>query len=81
MTIFLPLNEHARNPQIPAFLSRVTEPATYIADVVKAILKAKRVAVVCGENLEERGVVDCRILKEKWKFHHWDSACLTKGAS
>lgn len=49
MTLYVQLDKEAPSPQVPAFLSRSAEPATYISNVVKAITKAKRIAVVCGE--------------------------------
>ena len=52
MTVFLPLQEGATTPPFPSFLCPASEPTGYWKRVIKAILKAKHIAVVCGEHLE-----------------------------
>jgi len=52
MTVFLPLQEGATTPPFPSFLCPASEPTDYWKRVIKAILKAKHIAVVCGEHLE-----------------------------
>ena len=49
MTLFVPLDPDTPLPTTPAFLNPVVDPATEVNKVVKAILKAKRIAFVCGE--------------------------------
>lgn len=50
MTVFLPLQEGAATPPSPSFLCPASEPSDYWKRVIKAILKAKHIAVVCGEH-------------------------------
>lgn len=54
MTVFLPvpLQESTATPSFPPFLCPASEPADYWKKVIKAILKAKHIAVVCGEHLK-----------------------------
>jgi len=52
MTVFLPLQEGTATPPFPSFLCPPSEPTDYWKRVIKAILKAKHIAVVCGEHLE-----------------------------
>ena len=51
MTVFLPLQEGTATPPFPSFLCPASEPTDYWKKVIKAILKAKHIAVVCGELL------------------------------
>ncbi|TDL20745.1 DHS-like NAD/FAD-binding domain-containing protein [Rickenella mellea] len=61
MTIFLPLEPDLPFPQSPSFLSAVSDPTQHVAKVVKAVLKAKRIAVVCGAGISvEAGIPDFR---------------------
>jgi NAD-dependent histone deacetylase SIR2 len=48
MTIFLPLEASSSVPQSPAFLIPSPDPIAQINRVIKAILKAKRIVIVCG---------------------------------
>lgn len=52
MTVFLPvpLQEGTETPPFPSFLCPASEPTDYWKKVIKAILKAKHIAVVCGEH-------------------------------
>jgi hypothetical protein len=52
MTVFLPLQQGTATPPVPLFLCPASEPSDYWKRVIKAILKLKYVAVVCGEHLE-----------------------------
>ena len=52
MTVFLPLKEGTATPAFPSFLCQATEPTDYWKRVIKAILKAKHIAVVCGKHLQ-----------------------------
>jgi hypothetical protein len=54
MTVFLPLREGTATPPSPSFLCPASEPADYWKRVIKAILKAKHIAVVCGEHPQNR---------------------------
>ena len=49
MTAFLPLEAATPLPPSPAFLVPSPDPAHHMKRVVKAVLKARRIAVVCGE--------------------------------
>lgn len=48
MTTLVPLNEGRQPQSVPAFVSHAKQPATELERVVKAILRARRIAVVCG---------------------------------
>lgn len=48
MTVFLPLEASSPTPHTPAFLVSATQPAAQLQKVIKAIMKARRIAVVCG---------------------------------
>lgn len=48
MTVFVPLEADATFPQGPSFLTASPDPAAHVKKVVKAITKARRIAVVCG---------------------------------
>lgn len=51
MTAFLPLDAAAPFPPTPAFLVPSPDPASHVKRAVKAVLKARRIAVVCGRCL------------------------------
>lgn len=51
MTAFLPLEAATPLPPSPAFLVPSPDPASHMKRVVKAVLKARRIAVVCGKYL------------------------------
>lgn len=48
MTIFLPLETGTQLPSSPAFLTLSPDPADHMRRVIDAVLKARRIAVVCG---------------------------------
>lgn len=49
MTLFLPLAASTPVPQSPPFLVPPTDLAAQRQKAIKAIMKAKRIVVVCGE--------------------------------
>ncbi|KAI0925719.1 hypothetical protein AcV5_008379 [Taiwanofungus camphoratus] len=48
MTVFLPLEASSPFPHSPSFLVPSAEPSAHVKKVIKAIMKARRIAVVCG---------------------------------
>jgi NAD-dependent histone deacetylase SIR2 len=52
MTVFLPLEESSPIPTSPSFLVPSTDPNGQVSKVIKAIIKAKRIVVVCGKHLQ-----------------------------
>lgn len=48
MTAFIPLNANASPPQLPSFLNASQDSENRLGNVLKAIMKAKRIVVVCG---------------------------------
>ncbi|KAF5317379.1 hypothetical protein D9611_004048 [Ephemerocybe angulata] len=48
MTVFLPLEEETHIPQTPPFLAEPADRKAGLAKVVQAVLKAKRIVVICG---------------------------------
>lgn len=54
MTVYLPLEGDLVFPNSPAYLQHVSDPTAHLQKVVKSILKAKRIAVVCGESPVDR---------------------------
>ncbi|KAF7424233.1 hypothetical protein PC9H_009539 [Pleurotus ostreatus] len=61
MTIFLPLEPAKTLPSSPPFLVASSDPRTQTAKVVKAILKAKRVVIICGAGISVKaGIPDFR---------------------
>ena len=50
MTAFLPLEAATPLPPSPAFLVPSPDPVSHMKRVIKAVLKARRIAVVCGES-------------------------------
>ncbi|KAI1781655.1 DHS-like NAD/FAD-binding domain-containing protein, partial [Ganoderma leucocontextum] len=61
MTAFLPLVAAAPFPSSPTFLVPSPDPVAHVRRVVKAVLKARRIAVVCGAGISvEAGIPDFR---------------------
>ncbi|KAH9936053.1 DHS-like NAD/FAD-binding domain-containing protein [Amylocystis lapponica] len=61
MTVFLPLEADTPFPQAPSFLTSSSDPAAHVKKVVKAIMKARRIAVVCGAGISvQAGIPDFR---------------------
>jgi hypothetical protein len=48
MTVFLPLNASSPLPALPTFLVPPANSASHLARVIQAIMKAKRIVVICG---------------------------------
>ena len=48
MTLLVNLDGRAGPPTRPPFVTPVNDPATFILRVVRSIVKARRIAVVCG---------------------------------
>lgn len=51
MTVFVPLDSSVRAPTSPSFLQVSANPTVQLEKVIKAILKAKRVVIVCGRSI------------------------------
>ncbi|KAI0084148.1 DHS-like NAD/FAD-binding domain-containing protein [Irpex rosettiformis] len=61
MTVFIPLDVSAPLPPSPHFLVQSTEPTAHVQKVIKAILKAKRIAILCGAGISVKaGIPDFR---------------------
>ncbi|KAJ3781661.1 DHS-like NAD/FAD-binding domain-containing protein [Lentinula aff. detonsa] len=61
MTLFLPLEESTIPTSIPPFVIKSSEPTAQVAKVIKAILKAKRIVVICGAGISvQAGIPDFR---------------------
>ncbi|PIL33475.1 hypothetical protein GSI_04098 [Ganoderma sinense ZZ0214-1] len=61
MTAFLPLDATASFPSSPAFLVVSPDPVNHVKRVVQAIIKARRIVVVCGAGISvEAGIPDFR---------------------
>lgn len=78
MTVFLPLQGSTATPPLPSFLCTASEPTDYLKRVIKAILKAKHIAVVCGEHLGTtyrfipHPWVECSCLAFVTRFRGWN---------
>jgi NAD-dependent histone deacetylase SIR2 len=48
MTLFIPLDSSADTPTSPSFLQASANPTLQLQKAIKAILKAKRIVIVCG---------------------------------
>ncbi|KAF8640228.1 hypothetical protein AX16_010125 [Volvariella volvacea WC 439] len=61
MTIFLPLEASTPFPPAPHFLVQSQDPNAQLQKAIKAILKAKRIVVVCGAGISvQAGIPDFR---------------------
>ncbi|KAI1786186.1 DHS-like NAD/FAD-binding domain-containing protein, partial [Ganoderma leucocontextum] len=61
MTTFLPLGAAASIPPSPVFLIPSSDPDGHVKRVVKAVLRARRIAVVCGAGISVKaGIPDFR---------------------
>lgn len=54
MTVFLPLEDSAPWPSLPPFVVEPNNAKTQLAKVIKTILKAKRIVVVCGKSISAK---------------------------
>ncbi|KAF7773328.1 hypothetical protein Agabi119p4_5495 [Agaricus bisporus var. burnettii] len=61
MTVFLPLESHTPLPTTPPFLSQPANTDAHLHKVIQAILKARRIVVVCGAGISvQAGIPDFR---------------------
>jgi hypothetical protein len=61
MTLYIPLDAANDHPNAPPFLLPSSSPAAHLTTVIQSILKAKRIAVVCGAGISvEAGIPDFR---------------------
>ncbi|KAI0687688.1 DHS-like NAD/FAD-binding domain-containing protein [Cytidiella melzeri] len=80
MTIFIPLDAASPLPPSPHFLVPSTQPTTHVQKVVKAILKAKRIAVLCGAGISVKaGIPDFRSETGLFQSLKKDHTSLTSG--
>ncbi|KAF9645089.1 DHS-like NAD/FAD-binding domain-containing protein [Thelephora ganbajun] len=80
MTVFLPLQEGTVAPPFPSFLCPASEPTDYWKRVIKAILKAKHIAVVCGAGISvQAGIPDFRSSNGLFQSLKKDNPSLSSG--
>ncbi|EMD34161.1 hypothetical protein CERSUDRAFT_117653 [Gelatoporia subvermispora B] len=80
MTIFLPLAAESPFPQYPSFLVPSSEPSTHVKKVIKAIMKARRIAVVCGAGISvQAGIPDFRSSEGLFQTLKKDNPSLVSG--
>ncbi|KDR79035.1 hypothetical protein GALMADRAFT_244772 [Galerina marginata CBS 339.88] len=61
MTLYLPLHPQSPSPPQPSFLVPPANAATQLSRVVHAIMKAKRIVVICGAGISvQAGIPDFR---------------------
>lgn len=61
MTVFLPLEASTPFPSSPSFLAESTDSAAQVSKVLRAILKARRIVVICGAGISvQAGIPDFR---------------------
>ncbi|KAF9063051.1 DHS-like NAD/FAD-binding domain-containing protein [Rhodocollybia butyracea] len=61
MTLFLPLEDSAPLYTTPAFVIKPNDPESQVTKVIKTILKAKRIVVICGAGISVKaGIPDFR---------------------
>ncbi|KAJ7671557.1 DHS-like NAD/FAD-binding domain-containing protein [Mycena polygramma] len=61
MTLFIPLDSSAGTPAAPSFLQASPNPTVQLQKTIKAILKAKRIVIVCGAGISVKaGIPDFR---------------------
>ncbi|KAI0733599.1 DHS-like NAD/FAD-binding domain-containing protein [Fomitopsis betulina] len=80
MTVFLPLEASSPTPHTPAFLVSATQPAAQLQKVIKAIMKARRIAVVCGAGISvNAGIPDFRSSEGLFQTLKKDNPTLSSG--
>ncbi|KAF9565379.1 DHS-like NAD/FAD-binding domain-containing protein [Agrocybe pediades] len=61
MTIFLPLDPSSQVPSVPSFLVPPLNPVSQLSKTIQAIMKAKRIVVICGAGISvQAGIPDFR---------------------
>ncbi|CAL1716876.1 unnamed protein product [Somion occarium] len=80
-TIYLPLEPSSSPlPSSPNFLTRSREPDAHVRKVIKNILKAKRIAVVCGAGISvQAGIPDFRSSEGLFQSLKKDNPTLASG--
>ncbi|KAI0360065.1 DHS-like NAD/FAD-binding domain-containing protein [Trametes cingulata] len=80
MTAFLPLDAAAPFPPSPSFLVPTPDPASQVRRVIKTILKARRIAVVCGAGISvQAGIPDFRSSEGLFQTLKKDHPTLSSG--
>ncbi|KZT01556.1 DHS-like NAD/FAD-binding domain-containing protein [Laetiporus sulphureus 93-53] len=80
MTVFVPLQASSPFPQAPSFLMPSPEPAAHVKKVVKAVMKARRIAVVCGAGISvQAGIPDFRSSDGLFQSLKKDNPALSSG--
>ena len=59
MTVFLSLNPSSPLPALPTFLVPPANSVSHLARVIQAIMKAKRIVVICGPLLFSISSITC----------------------
>ncbi|KAI0077877.1 DHS-like NAD/FAD-binding domain-containing protein, partial [Panus rudis PR-1116 ss-1] len=79
-TIYLPLEESLPFPATPGFLAPSSEPSEHVRKVIKNILKARRIAVVCGAGISvQAGIPDFRSSEGLFQTLKKDNPTLSSG--
>ncbi|KAH9831660.1 DHS-like NAD/FAD-binding domain-containing protein [Rhodofomes roseus] len=80
MTVFLPLEASSPVPHAPAFLVPTAQPAAHLSKVIKTIMKARRIAVVCGAGISvQAGIPDFRSSDGLFQTLKKDNPMLSSG--
>ncbi|KAL1949291.1 hypothetical protein VTO73DRAFT_8172 [Trametes versicolor] len=80
MTAFLPLDAAAPLPSSPSFLVPSADSASHVKRVIKTILKARRIAVVCGAGISvQAGIPDFRSSEGLFQSLKKDHPTLSSG--
>ncbi|KAI0833272.1 DHS-like NAD/FAD-binding domain-containing protein [Trametes gibbosa] len=80
MTAFLSLDAAAPFPSSPSFLVPAADPSSHLKRVIKTILKARRIAVVCGAGISVRaGIPDFRSSQGLFQTLKKDHPTLSSG--
>ncbi|KAF8626420.1 hypothetical protein AX17_006586 [Amanita inopinata Kibby_2008] len=75
MTFLVPLGSSSSPLQTPPFLKESPSPDVHIAQVVKAIMKAKRIVVICGAGISvDAGIPDFRSSEDLFRSIKHDNS-------